>query len=63
MIVVYTESQVYEYEDATRFATDEHNNLEIYGGPVMKGQPPEVLMDVFAEGVWLRAGVSMEDDE
>lgn len=51
------------FEDATRFANDEHNNLELYGGPSVRNQPPSELMEVFAEGYWVRVGVCVEDDD
>lgn len=64
IIKVYTaDGEVLEFEDAVRYATDEHNNLELYGGPIIQGQPPEVLMELFAKGEWVRVGISVEDDD
>jgi hypothetical protein len=58
VIVVYTlDDDRIEFEGATRFRTDEHNNLEILTGTA--NNPAAV--GCFNEGNWLR--VLVEDGE
>ena len=45
-----------EIEDATRFSTDEHNNLEIW-----LGDQGDRLARVFARGQWVSVGVEDAD--
>ena len=52
MITVYTKDGETPFPDATRFATDEHNNLEI-----MAGRDGEASVHCFSNGYWLRVGV------
>lgn len=57
MIVVGVDSDdVVEFDTATRFSTDEHNNLEIWAGP-----QGDQLIQVFAKGFWCSVGVDRED--
>ena len=46
-----------EFEAASRFSTDEHNNLEIWGGP-----EGDRLLQVFGKGVWRTVGASDGED-
>jgi hypothetical protein len=55
VIVVQTIGELVECGDATRYSTDEHNNLCVWGG--VKG---DALLGVFAEGQWVSA--RLEDD-
>lgn len=53
MITVYdSDGQEREFPDATRFATDEHNNLELWAGS--KG---EQLICVYRRDNWSRVEV------
>lgn len=55
MIVVDVgDGGVVECADATRFSTDEHNNLLLW-----TGRDADRLTRVFAQGVW--CGVDVED--
>lgn len=55
LIFVDTGDEVVEME-ATRFSTDEHNNLEIWAGP-----EGDRLVRVYTKGVWHAVGVDHED--
>ncbi len=57
MIVVgVDDGDVVEFDAATRFSTDEHNNLQIFAG-----REGDRLIQVFAEGCWSTVGVERED--
>lgn len=57
MIVVYTvDEERISCPGATRYKTDEHNNLEVLAGP--RGDDP---VAVFADGQWKR--VVVEDGD
>jgi len=57
MIFVETDDNAtIDFDSATRFSTDEHNNLEIWVGP-----QGDKLVQVFASGVWRSVGVDDED--
>lgn len=56
MIEVHTMDDATPFEDATRYSTDEHNNLCIWGGA-----NADLLMAVFAAGYWQRAEVDLAD--
>lgn len=57
MIVVHLlDGECEEFEDATRFATDEHNNLCIF-----VGKNTEKLFAVYHPAVWAKCEVA--DDE
>ncbi|AAN07929.1 hypothetical protein AVANI_11 [Mycobacterium phage Avani] len=56
MIVVHTHEELAECEGATRFSTDEHNNLCIWGG-----SKTDQLLGVFHAGHWVK--VVVEDDD
>ena len=56
IFVEAVDSSTIEFDTATRFSTDEHNNLEIWAGP-----QGDKLVQVFAEGVWRTVGVDDED--
>lgn len=56
MIVVYFEDESVDFDEATRFATDEHNNLCIFGG-----KQTDQLLAVFHPSRW--RGVVVEDDD
>ncbi len=56
LITVYHEDELTECEGATRYSTDEHNNLCVWGG---RGN--DVLLAVFAMGKWSRVVVEDAD--
>jgi len=57
MIFVETDDNAtIDFDSATRFSTDEHNNLEIWVGP-----QGDKLVQLFASGVWRSVGVDDED--
>lgn len=56
MIVIHTETETVPYGTATRFSTDEHNNLCVWGG-----KKTDMLLAVFHAGMWER--VEVDDDE
>lgn len=59
MIVVYTiDEERITCPGATRYKTDEHNNLEVLGG--RQGEDPAA---VFADGQWKRVVIEEVDDE
>lgn len=58
MIVVYFEADSVDFEDATRFSTDEHNNLCIWGG-----RKTDELMAVFHPSRWRGVMVEHDDDQ
>jgi hypothetical protein len=58
MIFVETAGGDEEFADATRFSTDEHNNLQLWDGP-----EAERLVQVFARGHWKSAGVDDESSD
>lgn len=49
MIVVHCADDSYEFESASRYCTDEHNNLELMGANHPVG--------CFTSGFWLRVEV------
>ena len=58
MIVVYTtDEDSHDHPDATRFSTDEHNNLCVF-----EGKSGDRLRAVFLAGFWLRVEVEEDDD-
>lgn len=56
IVVAVDEDDVIEFESATRYSTDEHNNLQIWSG-----RDGEELVQVFATGFWQSVGVAGED--
>jgi hypothetical protein len=56
MIVAHLPDEPVEFDDATRFSTDEHNNLCIWGG-----KKTDALLAVFNAAVWVR--VQVDDDD
>jgi hypothetical protein len=63
MIIVETdansgESEVIDFTDATRFSTDEHNNLAIWTGPA-----GDMLMHLFSARLWRSVGADPSDCE
>lgn len=60
MIVVeldgFSDPEVVEFGAATRFSTDEHNNLTIWCGPA-----GDMLLHVFAARVWRTVGADPEE--
>lgn len=59
MITVYTaDLERIVFPEATRYKTDEHNNLEVLGG--RNGDEP---LAVFAESHWNRVVVEGVDDD
>ena len=58
IIVEVDDGDLTEFTSGTRFSTDEHNNLEIWGG-----SEADRLLHVFFRGVWRTVGVSGDDDD
>ena len=56
IFVEAVDSSTIEFDTATRFSTDEHNNLEIWVGP-----QGDKLVQVFAKDVWRTVEVDDED--
>lgn len=57
MIVVHLlDGETEEYDDATRFATDEHNNLCIYAG-----KNTDKLLALYHPTVWAKCEVNDDD--
>jgi len=46
------DDDVIEFDSATRYSTDEHNNLEVWSG--VQG---DRLIQLFASGAWRSVGV------
>ena len=57
MIVVQTSEETVPFVDATRFSTDEHNNLCVFGG-----SKTDMLLAVFHAGHWENISVEVEAD-
>ncbi len=51
VVVGVGEDDVVEFDSATRFATDEHNNLQIFAG-----REGDRLIQVFSHGYWVSVG-------
>jgi len=58
VIVVHLPDEPVEFDSATRFSTDEHNNLCIWSG-----RRTEKLLAVFNTGVWVRVQVEVEEGD
>lgn len=57
MIVVHLlDGDTEDHEEATRFATDEHNNLCIY-----TGKNTDALLAVYHPSVWAKCEVTDDD--
>ena len=56
MIIVHdSDGEAREFPDATRFATDEHNNLELY-----MGRQGEKLIHLYRRDSWAQVEVDVE---
>lgn len=58
IFVELSDSSGCEFPDATRFSTDEHNNLEIWSG-----KQGDRLIQVFACGKWRNVGVDDDSED
>jgi hypothetical protein len=56
IVVQLPDATTEEFDSATRFNTDEHNNLCIWGG-----RKTDALLAVFNAAAWVQAGV-VDDD-
>lgn len=58
MIFVDLKDGEQEFPTATRYSTDEHNNLLIWAG-----RQGDTLLQVFAAGQWRSAGVDDDSED